>query len=268
MTRKSEDIVLSAEGLGVSFDDRVVLQDINVNVQRGEIFVFMGGGACGKSVLFQVLTGDVAPTKGRVKLLGHELRDLKSRTRSQLLRKVGIAYQGGALLKSLTVLENVELPLIEVAGLKRRDSTGRAKEFLALLGLSKVEALSPSSLSMSEIKRVALARALVLEPEVLFCDDVFSGLGWRLQDKLFKLLLDLGEGKGLTVIVFTPALDVAFRFGDQVAILEEGCVIAQGPVDEIKTNKDERVQHLLAPKREILSSRRRVEPNAMSERSL
>ncbi|MDX1401932.1 MAG: ATP-binding cassette domain-containing protein, partial [Kiloniellales bacterium] len=215
-----------------------------------------GGGACGKSVLFRVLSGEMLPTTGKVTLLGEDVHRLKGHKGAELLHKVGFAYQGGALLKSLSVLENVALPLLEVERLDWDEAHDRTMKLLSLLGLSQVAELFPHSLSASEVKRTALARALALEPQVVLCDDVFSGLGWRLQDRLFELLLELSDTKNLTVVVFTPAYDVALRFGDRVALLDTGKIIAEGPVEEIKALEDDTIRHILTPTRESFAAKR------------
>lgn len=225
--------VLRIEGLSVFYGDVEVLSEIDLGAKRGEVVVIFGESGCGKSVLFRTLTGLEPPDQGRVTILGEDLYRVGDRQRIRLLRHLGVAHQAGALLKSLSVSENVLLPLKEVAGLSYAEAGERVEELLDHLQLGAVAKLPPGRLSRGEVKRTALARALALKPEILICDDIFSGLDWGTQLYIFELFEELAKTSGTTVIVLTPAPEVALKVAHRLLILDQGRLIAQGTPAEI-----------------------------------
>ena len=225
--------VLRLERLSVFYGDVEVLSEVDLGAKRGEVVVIFGESGCGKSVLFRTLTGLEPPDLGRVTILGEDLYRVGDRQRVRLLRRLGVAHQGGALLKSLSVFENVLLPLKEVAGFSYAKAGERVEELLGHLQLGAVATLQPGRLSRGEVKRTALARALALKPEILICDDIFSGLDWGTQLYIFELFEELPKRLGTTVIVFTPAPEVALKVAQRLLILDQGRLIAQGTPAEI-----------------------------------
>ena len=225
--------VLRIERLSVFYGDVEVLSEIDLGAKRGEVVAIFGESGCGKSVLFRTLTGLEPPDQGRVTILGEDLYRVGDRQRIRLLRHLGVAHQAGALLKSLSVSENVLLPLKEVAGLSYAEAGERVEELLDHLQLGAVAKLTPGRLSRGEVKRTALARALALKPEILICDDIFSGLDWGTQLYIFELFEELAKTSGTTVIVLTPAPEVALKIAHRLLILDQGRLIAQGTPAEI-----------------------------------
>jgi ABC-type transporter Mla maintaining outer membrane lipid asymmetry ATPase subunit MlaF len=224
---------LRIERLSVFYGDVEVLSKIDLGAKRGEVVVIFGESGCGKSVLFRTLTGLEPPDQGRVTILGEDLYRVGDRQRTRLLRHLGVAHQAGALLKSLSVFDNVLLPLKEVASLSYAKAGERVEELLEHLQLGAVAKLLPARLSRGEVKRTALARAMALKPEILICDDIFSGLDWGTQLYIFELFEKLAKTFGKTVIVFTPAPEVALKVAHRLLILDQGRLIAQGTPAEI-----------------------------------
>jgi len=230
--------ILEVENLSVAFGNHYALKEISFVVSAKEIFTVFGSSGCGKSLLFSAIAGLLTPTSGTVRLFGHDLHALSGRQWTQVRRRIGTALYGGALLKSLTVLENIKLPLMEIGGKSDEEAEERAYWLLTRLRLRNLAKLTPKSLSRGEVQRIGLARALALRPEILFCDDVFAGLDWRTREDLVELLEELRQSIGLTVVLFTPLPELCFRVADRLAILDAGKLIALGSPAEIEALKD------------------------------
>lgn len=230
--------ILEVENLSVAFGDHFALKDIDFAVSAGEVFTVFGGSGCGKSLLFSAITGLLMPTGGTVRLFGQNIHTLAGRQWTQVQRRIGTALYGGALLKSLSVLENIKLPLLEIGGQGDEEAEERAMTLLHRMRLRNVARLMPKSLSRGEVQRVGLARALALRPEILICDDVLAGLDWRTREDLVGFLEELRQSVGLTIVFFTPLPELCFRVADRMAILNAGKIIATGTPVEIEALSD------------------------------
>ncbi|MFG6157966.1 ABC transporter ATP-binding protein [Halomonas sp. 1390] len=212
--------LIRVRGLVNRFGKHVVHEDLDLDLYSGEILGVVGGSGTGKSVLLRSIVGLLRPSEGRIEVFGEDLQRLAPRERSALERRFGVLFQRGALFTSLTLEENVALPLIEHAGLARGDAEALARVKLALAGLP-VEAATqyPAALSGGMIKRAALARALALDPEVLFLDEPTAGLDPIGAAAFDRLILTLRDALGLSVFLVTHDLDTLYTACDRVAVL-------------------------------------------------
>jgi phospholipid/cholesterol/gamma-HCH transport system ATP-binding protein len=233
------DPALAVDSVVTRFGAQVVHDGLSFEVERGEIAALIGGSGTGKSVLVKEAVGLLRPTSGTIRLLGTDVWRVDERGRDLLRRRFGMLFQDGALFSSLTVAENVAVPFHEHTRLPRAMVAGLVGFKLSLVGLAAGDgAKMPSELSGGMRKRVALARALALEPEVLFLDEPTSGLdpvGAREFDRLVRVLAD---SLGLTVFIVTHDLDMLLSMVDRVIALSAGRVIADGPVDEVRRAPD------------------------------
>lgn len=233
------DEVLTIRGLVNRFGEQVVHDDLDLDLRRHEILGVVGGSGAGKSLLLQSSVGLHRPSAGRVHLLGEDVWNLKPKGRTRLERGMGVLFQSGALFTSLTVQENVALPLVEHGRLARSDAEYLALQKLALVGLSaEAASKSPAELSGGMVKRAALARALALDPRVLFLDEPTAGLDPIGATAFDRLLLTLRDALGLTVFVVTHDLDTIYAICDRVAVLARQKVLAQGAPDEVAASDD------------------------------
>lgn len=212
--------VIEVRGLRNQFGAQVVHDHLDLDVRRGEILSVVGGSGTGKSVLLRTLIGLQRPTSGSVRMLGQSLLDLPVAQRSQLERRLGVLFQQGALFSSLTVAENVMLPLLEHARLPKAQARQLAALKIALVGLpTNAGAKYPAELSGGMIKRAALARALALDPEVLLLDEPTAGLDPIGAAAFDQLILMLRNALGLSVFMVTHDLDTIYTITDRVAVL-------------------------------------------------
>lgn len=226
--------LIEARGVVNRFGNHVVHEGVDLDVYRGEILGVVGGSGSGKSVLLRTLLGLHRPDAGTVRLGGEPVRSRGAHLDARLARRVGVLFQHGALYSSLTVLDNVALTLVEHAGLARGDAERLARLKLALTGLpAAVADKLPAQLSGGMIKRAALARALALDPEILFLDEPTAGLDPVAAAGFDQLLLTLRDALGLTVFLVTHDLDTLYAVCDRVAVLSERRVRVSGPVEEV-----------------------------------
>ena len=231
--------VLKVESVVTRFGKQSVHDGVSFTIRRGEVVGFIGGSGSGKSVLLREIIGLQRPTGGRIELLGTDVWNCSPQELNAVRRRFGVLFQDGALFSSLTVAENVAVPFRENTDLPMDLIAALAGFKLALVGLPADAALkSPAQLSGGMRKRVALARALALEPEILFLDEPTSGLdpvGARDFDRLVRVL---AESLGLTVYIVTHDLDLLQSITDRVIALGAGRVVADGPLDTVKSNRD------------------------------
>ena len=238
-----QDTVIEVCGLCNRFGTHSVHEELDLDVRRGEILGIVGGSGSGKSVLLGSIVGLLRPTAGRVKMLGQDMESLAAGARSQLERRIGVLFQQGALFSSLTVLENIALPLIEHAGLSRRDATYLASVKLALTGLpAHAGNLFPADLSGGMIKRAALARALALDPDILFLDEPTAGLDPIGAAAFDQLLLTLRDAFHLTVFMVTHDLDTLYTTCDRVAVLSQKKVLVVDTLEVVSATPDDWIQ--------------------------
>ncbi|GAA4408808.1 ABC transporter ATP-binding protein [Advenella faeciporci] len=227
--------VIEVRDLVNSFGTHVVHKDLDLDVYQGEIMGVVGGSGTGKSVLLRSIVGLLRPFSGSVRVFGQNLPQLSDRDRSRLEKKFGVLFQRGALYSSLTVLENVAFPLIEQAGLKRADAEEIARLKIALVGLPAKAAYDyPASLSGGMVKRAALARALALDPAILFLDEPTAGLDPIGAASFDQLIMTLRNALGLTIFLVTHDLDTLYTACDRVAVLSEKKVLAVDVLEKIE----------------------------------
>ena len=227
----NESIHVRVTELTMAYEQFVIQQDVNFEVRRGEIFIIMGGSGCGKSTLLRHLIGLKAPAQGRVFFDGEDLWAASTRERDALLLKMGILYQSGALWSSMTLAENIALPLTAHTRLKPADISELVALKLSLVGLAGFGDYYPAEISGGMQKRAALARALALEPEILFFDEPSAGLDPISARRLDELILHLSESLGCTAIIVTHDLASILEIGGNSIFLdaESKTIIARGP---------------------------------------
>jgi len=232
-----EGPAIQVRGLRSQFGDHVVHEDLDLTVMRGEILGVVGGSGTGKSVLMNTIIGLRSPDAGTVTVFGQELQRASRRRWSVLERAWGVLFQGGALFSNLTVRENVTAPMFEHTDLSRREAEELADLKIAMVGLRpEAGSLKPAELSGGMKKRASLARALALDPELLFLDEPTSGLDPIGAAAFDELLRDLAASLGLTVFMITHDLDSLYEITDRVAVLADARVVATAPVRELETS--------------------------------
>jgi phospholipid/cholesterol/gamma-HCH transport system ATP-binding protein len=236
--------VIEVEDLVTHYGNRQILKRVQLEIREGEIMVIMGGSGSGKSTLLRHMLGLQQPTSGTIRILGQDITTLTPDAWRQLRRKMGVAFQGGALFSSLTVGENIQLPLLEHARLDDSTMDIMMRLKLEVVNLAGFENLWPSELSGGMIKRAALARAIVLDPRILFCDEPSAGLDPVVSAALDELILRLRDAMGMTIVVVTHELDSAFKIADRIAVLDKGEVVLVGSVDEVRRSPNPRIQNL------------------------
>jgi phospholipid/cholesterol/gamma-HCH transport system ATP-binding protein len=244
MTETGEP-VLQVEHLVTHFGERRVLNDINLTVRPGEIMVIMGGSGSGKSTLLNHLLGLLSPSSGTVRMLGRELNSLSQLDLTDLRCRMGVAFQGGALFSSMTVGENIMLPLREHTRLDEQTMRIMARLKMEVVNLAGFEDLMPAELSGGMVKRAAFARAIVMDPTILFCDEPSAGLDPVVASTIDQLILDLRAAFGMTIVVVTHELESAFTIADRICVLDQGEIRIIGDVADVRATGDERVQALL-----------------------
>lgn len=227
--------VIKVRGLDNAFNGFYVHKNLDLDVYRGDILGVVGGSGTGKSVLLRSIVGLRKPTAGSVQVLGKSMQDLSSREREVLGRHLGVLFQGGALYSSLTVLENVAFPLIEQLHLSRKDAEHIAMLKVLLVGLPENAATKyPAELSGGMVKRAALARALALDPQILFLDEPTAGLDPISAAAFDQLMLTLRDALGLTMFLVTHDLDTLYTACSRVAVLSEKKVLVNDTLDKVE----------------------------------
>jgi phospholipid/cholesterol/gamma-HCH transport system ATP-binding protein len=237
--------VIEVRDLVTHYGTRRILDRVSLRVEPGEIMVIMGGSGSGKSTLLRHLLALENATSGTIELLGEDLGTLSEAGLYELYKKIGVAFQGGALFSSMTVGENIQLPLREHTKLDAETMRIMLRLKLEIVNLAGFESLMPSELSGGMIKRAAFARAIIMDPAVLFCDEPSAGLDPVVSAALDELILRLRDAMGMTIVVVTHELDSAFRIADRITMLDRGEILMTGTVDEVRHSDDARIQNLL-----------------------
>jgi phospholipid/cholesterol/gamma-HCH transport system ATP-binding protein len=220
MSATSNDIKIEIRDLTMAYGSYVVMRDISAQVKRGEVFIIMGGSGSGKSTLLKTMIGLKSPARGDILYEGKSFWKASGDERQAMVRKFGVLFQGGALWSSMTVAENVALPLGEYTELAPAEIAEIVGVKLALVGLSGFEDYYPSELSGGMRKRAGLARAMALDPEILFFDEPSAGLDPISSRNLDRLILELRDSLGATIVVVTHELQSIFAIGDNAIFLD------------------------------------------------
>ena len=225
-------------GLEKNLSGNMVLRGVSLNIKKGSTCVIIGRSGCGKSVLLKHIVGILKADKGRIIIDGKDLSLLNEKELDTLRLQIGLVFQGGALFDSMTVGENVGFGLIEHEHVPEKEISERVEESLGMVGLSGISNLMPADLSGGMKKRVALARALCIKPQIILYDEPTTGVDPITADSINELIKSLHDRINVTSIVVTHDMRSAYRIGDDIAMLYQGKIIAQGTPQEIENSKD------------------------------
>jgi len=237
--------IISARDLRVSYGEREVLHGLTFDVRRGETMVLMGGSGSGKSTTLRTLVGLEKASSGQVLINGQDISTATIRQMDAIRKRIGLAFQGGALIGSLTVGENIALPLHEHTMLEASTIEVMVRIKLEQVGLSGFENYSPAQLSGGMRKRAAFARAIALDPEILFFDEPSAGLDPITAAGIDELILSLKKAYGITMVVVTHELASAFLIADRIVLIDHGNIAAMGSAEEVKNSQHPRVRQFL-----------------------
>ncbi len=228
--------IIEVQDLVVAFDDRIILNDISFKVGAGEIFMIIGGSGCGKTTLLKHMVGLNLPAAGRVTIDGIDITAGDSAQFQEVLKKIGILFQGGALFGSMTLAENIALPIVTYTGLPRPAVDRMVRMKLCIVDLGNYANFFPSEISGGMKKRAALARALALNPKILFLDEPTAGLDPITAAEIDQLIVKLNRILGTTMIIVTHDLDSIMNIADKIIMLEKTSrgIIAQGDPRRLK----------------------------------
>ncbi|HEY6263873.1 MAG TPA: ABC transporter ATP-binding protein [Candidatus Acidoferrum sp.] len=239
------EAMISLRNLRVSYGDREILHGISFDVMRGETLVILGGSGSGKSTLLRTLVGLERPSSGEIWLKGKNIAAISNAEMDEIRKKIGMSFQGGALFGSMSVGENVALPLREHTKLENPTIEIILRLKLDQVGLAGFENYMPSQLSGGMKKRAAVARALAMDPEILFFDEPSAGLDPIIAAGVDELILDLKKAFHMTIIVVTHELASAFLIADRMVLIDKGNVVAIGTTQEMRASTHPRVRQFL-----------------------
>lgn len=239
-------MIIRVKNLGVSFNGTVILSDVSFTALKGEITVLLGASGCGKSTVMKQLLNLFPVQKGTVCVLGKDLSVVSEAEQQELYLKMGVFYQNGALLNSLTVGENVALPLEQHSNLPESIITDIVRMKLGLVHLSHAYHLYPSELSGGMLKRAALARAVALDPPLLFCDEPGAGFDPISLESLDRLVVNLKEQLGISVVMVTHEVSSILRIADRIVFIDGGVVPFEGTPSQALESDVERVRNFFA----------------------
>ncbi|MBN2119732.1 MAG: ABC transporter ATP-binding protein [Candidatus Omnitrophica bacterium] len=241
----SKEKVISLKGVSKFFDGRKIIDNVNFDIYSGETFVIMGCSGSGKSTLLRLMTGIIKPDEGNIFIRGKDISRIDIEELDQIRKSFGMLFQYSALLDSLTVDENVALPLREHTKLDENIIRIIVKMKLSLVGLRGFESYYPSKISGGMRKRVGLARAIALDPYVVFYDEPTSGLDPVVGGVIDKLIKDLSAKLLITSVVVTHDMQSVFRIADRVAMVHQGSIVKVGTPEEIKNSDNEYIKQFI-----------------------
>lgn len=230
--------MIKITGLKKSFNSKKVLDGVNLDIEQGKITVIIGRSGEGKSVLIKHIIGLLRPDEGSIFLDDLELTSMRERDFNEVRKRFGMLFQGAALFDSMTVAENVGFPLKEHTDLNDEDIMKAVVEKLNRVGLVDVEKMMPADLSGGMKKRVGLARAIVMDPEIVLFDEPTTGLDPIMSDSIAELVLDTQKALKTTYVLITHDIPFTYKIADKIAMLHEGRIIEEGSVEEMKLNQN------------------------------
>ena len=236
------DPIVALQGVDLGYGARAVLRNVNLRVRAGEIVSIIGGSGSGKSTIVRAMTGLLRPLEGHVQLFGQDLYALEPPARSPLLSRTGLLFQGDALFGSMSMLQNVMFPAEKLTRLPRPVTRELAYIKLELLGVADLALRRPAEVSGGQAKRVALARATVLDPELLLCDEPTAGLDPINASKLSDMLLRLRDLRGASVVLVTHDMRTVREVSDRALVVARGGIAASGTPDELARSEDEEIR--------------------------
>ena len=231
------DAAVEISGLNFRYGDRAILKGINMRIPRGSIVAIMGQSGCGKTTLLRLIGGQLQPTEGRLVVEGQDMKAISSEALYKLRRRMGMLFQFGALFTDLTVFENVAFQMREHTDLPESLIRDLTLLKLEAVGLRGVRDKMPSELSGGMARRVALARAIALDPMIMMYDEPFTGLDPILMGVIAQLIRDLNSALGTTSIIVTHDVQESLRLVDYVYFVSQGVIVAEGTPDEIRASK-------------------------------
>jgi phospholipid/cholesterol/gamma-HCH transport system ATP-binding protein len=237
----SAPVAIDVRGVAIGYGDRVILHDLDFQIHRGEVFVILGGSGSGKSSVLKTMIGLNEPLSGQVLLDGEDIVQAEGAARLRLLRKFGVMYQSGALFGSMTVLENVRLPLDEFTDMGPEEKEVAALAKLNQVGLLAAATRMPSELSGGMQKRAAIARALALDPGILFLDEPSAGLDPITSAGLDQTIRSLSRGLGITFVVVTHELQSIYAIADRCIMVDAGrqTIVAEGVPADLRDHSND-----------------------------
>jgi len=240
------DVLIEIRDLHKSFGTQEVLKGVDLQIERGKMTVILGVSGCGKSVFLKHLIGLLRPDRGEILLEGEDIARAKEVRMNQILKRFGMLFQNAALFDSMTVEENAAFPLVEHSKLSPEEIRRIVQEKLRVVGLPKIETKYPSELSGGMRKRLALARALAMDPEILLYDEPTTGLDPIVSDVIEDLIRETQLRLGHTGVAITHSLKTCFKLADRVAMMEDGKIIICTTPEEFRASTDPRVRQFLA----------------------
>ena len=238
--------VIELRNVNKTFGNRKILDNISLQIEKGETMVIMGGSGCGKSTLLRMIIGALKPDSGEIFINGRDVTRLNEDEMNEVRKKFGMLFQSSALFNSMNVGENVALPLREHTKLNESIINIMVKMKLELVGLTGFENLKPSEISGGMKKRVGLARAIAMDPEIVFYDEPEAGLDPIVASVIDKLITDLSKKLGITSVVVTHEMDSAFRIADRITMLYQGRILEIGTPEEIKKTSNKVIQQFIS----------------------
>ncbi len=238
MAAENQEPAIKIEGLRKAFGEQKVLDGINLEARHGETLAVLGRSGTGKSVLLKIMIGLLAPDGGSVKICGTDIAQLRPDDLNELRKKIGFLFQQAALYDSMTIEDNVVFPMSRHGKVQEEEARKRARELLASLGMKEGLDKLPSQISGGMQKRVGLARALALDPQILLFDEPTSGLDPITSAEIGKLIADLKEKRGITSVVVTHDVHAAAVFTDRFILMNDGHIVAEGTLADLQKSQD------------------------------
>lgn len=245
MTTLGQKVFIELRDVSLALGGDLLLRNVDLAVGRGEVLAIMGPSGQGKSILLKVIAGLLEPTRGSVHIEGNDRRAMTERQRQELGRRTGMLFQKNALFDSLTALENVNFPQVETLGQSEETANPVSRKLLGAVGLAEAADRYPAEISGGMQKRLGIARALALAPELILYDDPTAGLDPITSRTIIKLIKDLQTERKSTVVVVTNEVARAFQIADRVGFVFRGEVVIAGTPEQTKQHKDPRIHHFI-----------------------